>query len=117
MDEFDDLLDPGIKQNTGGGYEPPATIPNANAVLTLGILSIVGCGLYILPGLICGIIALSLYQKVKKTYDSNPQRYQTSFKNAKAGFICAIIGTSLSGLYFIFLVVFLIAGISSFGRF
>jgi len=111
MDELDDLLDPGIKkESSGGNYSGDAQLPNANATLVLGILSIVGCFLYMLPGLICGIIALSLHMKDKALYNSEPRRYANSFKNAKAGFVCAIIGTSLSGLFFLVLILGLLTG-------
>ncbi len=113
MDELD-LLDPGVtKQNEGGGGGE-ASLPHANAVLTLGILSIVGCFLYGLPGLICGIIALALYPKDKRLYESDPRRYGNSYKNSKAGMICAVIGTSLSAIYFI---VAIFMFISLFSRF
>lgn len=101
MGELDDLLDPGVKEgNPGGSFGDK--LPNANATLVLGIISIVGCFLYGIPGLICGIIALALHKKDKTIYKTNPARYEQSFKNAKAGFICAIIGTSLSAVYFLF---------------
>ena len=104
MDELDDLLDPGVKQeNNNFGQGTP--LPNANATLALGIISIVVCFLYGIPGLICGIIALSLHQKDKRIHSTDPARYAESFKNAKAGYICAIIGTSLSGLYMIILII------------
>ena len=41
----------------------PAALPNATAVLVLGILSIVTCWLYGIPGIIMGIIAIVLAQK------------------------------------------------------
>ena len=109
MSELDDLLDPGVnKSNDNLGYPPQQrSIPNANAVLVLGIISIVGCILYGIPGLVCGIIALSMMKKVKATYLSNRPMYETSYKNANAGYVCAIIGTILSGLYFLILIVVL----------
>lgn len=94
MSEYDDLLDPGVKDSPSSVVGDK--LPNANAVLTLGILSIAGCLLYYVPGLICGIIALSMYPKVKRQYLEDPARFQESFKNAKGGYICAIIGTSLA---------------------
>lgn len=100
MDELDNLLDPGIR-NTSPSSNEQAQLPNASAVLVLGIISIVGCFFYGIPGLICGIISLSLYPKDKRMYDSDPSRYQDSFKNSKAGMICAVIGTSLSSLMFL----------------
>lgn len=124
MSESDDLLDPGVtnSNNNGGFTGQQQSIPNANAVLVLGILSIVGCFLAGLPGLVCGIIALVLFKKVKATFLSNKPLYENSYKNANAGFICAIIGTILSALYFLyFLFVFVIfataASSSSFSRF
>jgi predicted RND superfamily exporter protein len=114
MSEHDDLLDPGVRDT--GSSVVGAKIPNANAILTLGILSIVGCGLYILPGLICGIIALSLFPKAKKTYLQDPSRFEDSFKNAKGGFVCAIIGTSLAALFFLFFIVAFIVSVSMFSR-
>ncbi len=103
MSELDDLLDPGVTGNDHnmGGLAPQQPVPNANAILVLGICSIVGCFLYGLPGLICGIIALILFKKAKAVSDTNPPKYEASFKNAKAGQICAIIGTSLSAIYFV----------------
>ena len=120
MSESDDLLDPGVTQSNDLGYAgQQKTIPNANAVLVLGIISIVGCVLYGIPGLVCGIIALSLFKKVKTTYLSNKPMYETSYKNANAGYICAIIGTILSALYFLFFLIILLTAASggAFSRF
>ena len=105
MSELDDLLDPGVTETSNTGFMQQAPIPNAAGVLVLGIISIVGCSLYGVPGLICGIIALSLHKKVKEIYLSNPAKYENSYKNAKAGYICAIIGTSLSALYMLIVIV------------
>lgn len=117
MSELDDLLDPGFKQG-GPQYSGSGDrLPNANATLTLGILSIVGCGLYGLPGLIMGIIALALHRGDKKLYSNDPGRFEDSYKNAKAGFICAIIGTSLSAVvvaFFLFGLLFAFSVASSF---
>lgn len=96
MSELDDLLDPNIK-GSGESNNNEKELPNATAVLALGIISIVGCFMYGVPGLICGIIALSLHKKDKEMYSMSPATYETSFKNSKAGYICAVIGTSLSG--------------------
>lgn len=99
----DDLLDPG--SGTGQNYNGKA-LPYSTAVLVLGICSLVGCIIYGIPGLICGIIALVLHKKDKAIYNSNPEVYEMSFKNSKAGYICAIIGTILSGLFLAFLIVY-----------
>jgi len=83
-------------------------LPNATAVLVLGIISIVGCFCYGLVGLILGIIALVLSGKANTLYQQNPANYtESSLKNLKAGRICAIIGTCLSALYFVILVIYI----------
>lgn len=92
-------------------------LPNATAILVLGIVSIVMCWCYGIIGLGCGIAALVMGNKAMREYNQNPAGYTTSsFNNAKAGRICAIIGTILSGisiLYFIIYIVFLGAVYSS----
>ncbi|MEJ6777208.1 MAG: CCC motif membrane protein [Crocinitomicaceae bacterium] len=86
------------------------TLPNATAVLVLGIMSIVGCLFYGVVGLICGVIALILHKRNKEVYATNPLKYAASWENARAGYVCAIIGVSISALYFIyFMIVFFIA--------
>lgn len=78
-------------------------LPNATAALVLGIISIATCWLFGVPGIICGIIAIVLYKKDKKLYDVNPSKYvKSSFANLKAGFVCGIIGLSISSLYFLY---------------
>ena len=89
---------------------PP--LPNATTVLVLGILSIVACWCFGLIGLIMGIIALVIAGKAGREYNENPGQYsESSYKNMQAGKICAIIGTCLSALAFIYYIVyFLIIG-------
>jgi hypothetical protein len=71
-------------------------LPNATAVLVLGILGIVFTCCYG-GGLILSIIALVLYSKDKSLYVANPELYtEVSFKNAKSGRVCAIIALVLS---------------------
>ncbi len=91
----------------------PAAVPNATAVLVLGILSIVTCIFYGIIGLILGIIAISLHKKDKALYESNKSKYAQSFKNSRAGFICGVIGLSLSALYVLIFVIAIIIGVSS----
>ena len=81
-------------------------LPNATAVLVLGIASIVSCFCYAVPGVICGIIALVLSGKSMSMYNADPARYtSSSLSNVKAGKICAIIGLILSALYLICIVI------------
>lgn len=82
-------------------------LPNATAVLVLGILSIVfGCCTGFI-GLILAIIAIVLAQKDFKLYQANPEQYEeSSIKNLNAGRITAIIGLVLGilgVLYYIFI--------------
>ncbi|MDI9341714.1 MAG: CCC motif membrane protein [Sediminibacterium sp.] len=94
-------------QTPGGGAGMP--LPNATAVLVLGIISIAMCWCYGIIGLTCGIIALVLANKSLAIYKTNPATFsQSSYKNLNAGRICAIIGTILSGLYAVFIIVYLI---------
>lgn len=84
-------------------------LPNSTAVLVLGIISIVGCFCYGIIGLILGIIALVLASKANTLIEQNPGTYsESSVKNMKAGRVCAIIGTSISALYFVFLILYFI---------
>jgi hypothetical protein len=93
-------------------------LPNATAVLVLGILSIVTCMCYGILGLILGIIALVLASKDKTLYLSAPDTYlANSFKNLNTGRICAIIGTVMSVLYLIMIIcVIAIIGFDALGN-
>jgi len=85
------------------------SLPNSNAVLVLGILSILGCWCYGIIGLTLGIIALVLAKNSERLYIQEPGKYsELSFNNINAGKICAIIGTTLSGLMIIFYIVKLV---------
>lgn len=99
MSDFD------VLDNASGNDNSPAGLPNASACLALGIISIATCWLYAIPGIVCGIIALVLHQKDKKLYLSNKQKYEQSFKSSKAGFVCGVIGLSLSAFMFIYFIV------------
>jgi M penetrans paralogue family 26 len=82
---------------------PKKPLPNATAVLVLGICSIVVCS-------ICGIIGLILANQDLRLYNQHPEMYtEGSVSNIKAGKICSIIGVVILGLvilYFIFIAVF-----------
>jgi hypothetical protein len=91
-------------------YQPrQPEVPNATAVLVLGIISIVGALCYGIVGLICGIIALYLAAQAKKAHEADPLRYSTSsYNNMNAGRICALIGTILSVLFLIGMIFYII---------
>ncbi|MDI1255895.1 MAG: CCC motif membrane protein [Flavobacterium sp.] len=73
-------------------------LPNATAVLVLGILSILTCCCYGVLGLIFGIIAIVLAKKDKALYMENPELY-SNYSNLNTGRILAIIGICLSAVY------------------
>lgn len=76
--------------------EPQIALPNATAVLVLGIIGIVTCCCYG-GGLILSIIALVLASKDMRHYRANPSRYtKSSYNNLNAGRICAYIALAFS---------------------
>jgi hypothetical protein len=85
-------------------------IPNGTLILVMGILSIVGCCCYGLPGLIFGIVAVILAGKATKIYKEAPENY-SGFGNVNAGKIMGIIGIVLS----IAMVLFYVWLIAAFG--
>lgn len=93
-----------------GAMQQP--LPNASAVLVLGILSIITCWCYGFIGLILGIIGLVLSGKPLKLYKDNPELYtESSYKNVKAGKICSIIGLAISG-FFLLIGILILLGIA-----
>jgi hypothetical protein len=89
-----------------GGQE---FLPNSTGVMVIGILSIVTCFCYGLPGLVLAIIALIMGNKAKKLVEADPDRYSiSSVKNMKAGYVCAIIGLVLSALTVVFMIIYFI---------
>ncbi len=70
-------------------------LPNATAVLILGICSILfGC---VFVGFICGIIGLALSKKPMMMYRMNPMKY-VNFGSLNAGRILSIIGVILGAI-------------------
>jgi len=64
-------------------------LPNATAVLVLGIISIVLSFCYGIFGVILGIITLVLSNKDLKLYNANPEIYR-GIQNVRAGRTCGI---------------------------
>jgi hypothetical protein len=75
-------------------------LPNATAVLVLGILSILTCCCYGAVGLTLGIIALVLAKKDMKIYLENPELYG-NYQNLNIGRVLSIIGIVLSSMVLI----------------
>ncbi|MGY4385384.1 hypothetical protein ACVWYN_002422 [Pedobacter sp. UYP24] len=99
--EFKKPVDP-VPQFGSFGLQ---ALPNSTPVLVLGILAILSCCCYGLPGLILGIIGLVLGNKDRRLYIENPGFYtESSYKNSKAGRVCSIIGLILSILYILLIV-------------
>ncbi|MEP6676856.1 MAG: CCC motif membrane protein [Ferruginibacter sp.] len=77
---------------------PQKPLPNATAVLVLGIISIVVCS-------ICGIIGLVLANQDLRLYNNHPEMYtEGSLSNLKAGRICSIIGVVILGLSILYVI-------------
>lgn len=90
-------------------FNTQINIPNSVAVLVLGICSIALCWCVGIIGLGCGIVALILAGKAKALYEEEPERYTiASYNNLKAGRICAIIGTIISGIYAIIYIIYVV---------
>lgn len=81
-------------------------LPNATAVLILGILSIPACCFYGI-GIVFGIVGLVLAKKDTHLYKSNPELYD-GYSNVNTGRILSIIGLSLSVIY-IMIMIFVLA--------
>lgn len=77
-------------------------LPNASAVLILGILSILTCCCWGIIGLVLGIVALILAKKDTTLYMENPELYQ-GYTNINIGKVMAIIGIILSSVYLLFM--------------
>lgn len=77
---------------------PPVkpTLPNAVAVLVLGILSIVTSCWFV--GLILGIVGLVLSGKGRRIHLASPESY-TGYGMLNAGRVLSIIGVCIGGLY------------------
>ncbi|RYZ83982.1 MAG: DUF4190 domain-containing protein [Proteobacteria bacterium] len=72
-------------------------LPNATAVLVLGILSIIGCCCYGVLGLVLGIVALVIAKKDMVAYRLNPELY-SNYSALNTGRILAIIGVAMSAI-------------------
>ena len=82
-------------------------LPNASAVLVLGILSIVvGC---LTLGLILGIIGLALSKEGRIAYAQNPDGY-SGYGMLNAGRVLCIIGIVLGSLSIVYAIIALSIG-------
>lgn len=86
----------------------------AVASMVLGILSLIGCLFYGVPGLICGIVAVVMAKKAREAVRVG-EAPAFSLDFAKAGRICGWVGISLSALFFLLMIGYLILVVSVFG--
>lgn len=107
-DPFDSEIkeDPSVEDHFSGRSQSLSRsehLPDATAILVLGILSILGAFCYGVVGLILGIIGIALAGKPERLYKEHPKKYTlTSYNNMKAGKICAIIGLCISVIMSLF---------------
>lgn len=81
-------------------------LPKSDIVLILGISSILLCFLFGFVGIILGSLARKLSKKSIELYDLAPELYtKYSYKNIKAGRVCALIGIILSAFFFFFVLI------------
>ncbi|MGH3425594.1 MAG: hypothetical protein ACRDO8_12725 [Nocardioidaceae bacterium] len=95
---------PGYAPPYGYGYPPQPRHSGAMTALVLGIVGLV----------VCQIASPFAWWYGKKTMDeiqAQPGRY-SGYSEAKAGWICGIIGTALLALAVLLLVVLLIIGVA-----
>jgi hypothetical protein len=82
-------------------------LPNATAVLVLGIISIPTSFCYGVIGITLGIITLVLSNRDLKLYKENPEEF-TGLQNLNAGRICGIIGLSIGSIVFLIMLCYLL---------
>lgn len=84
-------------------YKPP--VPNSTGALVTGICAIVFSWCYALPGIVLGVIAISLAKKANDLFTANPGMYtEASMGNARAGKVIGIIGLCLGILFLIWVI-------------
>jgi len=84
---------------------PKVPLPNATAVLVLGICSIVFSCFFV--GLVLGIIGLVMASKGRAMYKESPALYE-GYGQLNAGWIMSIIGTVLGGLYVLYFIIIVV---------
>lgn len=86
---------------------PPQTSGKAIASMVLGIVSIVTCMFYGLPGIVCGTIAVVLARKAEVAIQVG-EAPVTSRGMAKAGRVCGWVGISLGIVYLLLVVAYFV---------
>jgi hypothetical protein len=87
---------PNCRQLVGSaGTLAPKSNGLAIASMVLGICSFVGCMMYGVPGIVCGILAIVFARKVRRGVASG-EMSESSLGMATAGRVCGITGLCLS---------------------
>jgi hypothetical protein len=85
-------------------------LPYDGLALVLGIISLFGCFCLGFIGLIAGISSLMIYKSQKKKYLQNPADYlDSSLKRLGLARFLAIAGTSLSSLFLLIILLFIVS--------
>ena len=79
----------------------------AIAALVLGICSFVGCMMYALPGIACGILAIVFGNQVRRGVESG-EMHASSLGMANAGRTCGIVGLCLSLLGIVLIIAYFV---------
>jgi len=89
-------------------------IGSAVAALVLGMLSIVTCMFYGIPGIVCGILAIVYAKKAREAVRlGRAPAFSLDF--ARAGKICGWVGLALAGLFFVLIVIYMVVIFSIMG--
>ncbi len=106
----------------GGGYQPfnhgqgfgiPTDVPGAGSAQICGIIGLIL--FFNIVGIVLNIVAIVQGAKAMTEYTNNPGRYtEASFRKAKSGKTCGIVGLCLFGFGIIVFVMFMLAFASSF---
>jgi hypothetical protein len=79
----------------------------STVVLLMGIASLFGYFVYVLPGLVLSIFALILSKKANTLYKANPDLYtKGSYRRLMTGKVIAIIGLVILGIICSFFLVY-----------
>ena len=98
--------------------EQKPQLPNATAVLVLGIISLVFSVVCCYGvGLVLGIIGVSLSVQGRRLYKQNPEMYD-GWQNLNAGFIMSIVGICVTAVWLIIgILYYIIVGTFLFSNF
>lgn len=92
-----------MDQNDFSVFEEKRKLPNATAILVLGISSMVSCCCYGILSVVLGTVGLFLAKKDTQLYNENPALY-SNYNTVKTGKILCIIGIILGAIFLIYII-------------